>query len=105
MTNQPFSEQYRLLAEEWVDSDAAARLYEETKSNELARLKSLLGDIPDSRAERIVRANPEWHEWTKRLIDARTTANHAKVKLKVLEMRYFEWQSQNATIRAEMKLS
>lgn len=102
--NQPLSEQYRVLAEEWVEADALARLYEETKSNELSRLKSILGDMPDSRAERIVRATPEWSAWTNKMIDARTAANRAKVRLKVLEMRYFEHQSANATARAEMRL-
>lgn len=104
MSNQPYSEQYRLLAEDWVDKDAAARLYEEIKSIELARRKSLLNDMTDAKADRIVRASPEWSEYIQRMVDSKTEANKAKLKLKVLEMRYYEHQSQNATARAEMRM-
>ena len=104
MSNEPYSEQYRVLAEDWVDKDAAARLYDETKSIELARRKSLLEDMTDARAERIVRSSPEWADYIKRMVNARTDANKARLHLKVLEMRYYENQSQNATARAEMRM-
>lgn len=104
MSNMPFSEQYRVIAEEWVDKDAAARLYDETKSAELARLKSLFGDIPDSRAERLVKSGPEWAAYIKKVVDSKTEANRARVRLKVLEMRYWEYQAANATARAEMRM-
>ena len=103
-----YSEQYRLAAEEWVDLDAAARLYEETKSIELERRKSQLirsaGDMPDNRCERIVKSSDGWLEWIMKMVEAKTAANKAKVRLKVLEMRYFEDAALNATARAEMRM-
>ena len=51
----PVSEQYRLAAQEWVEMDAAARMLEEGKTTYLAQQKASHGDIPDSKAERIVK--------------------------------------------------
>lgn len=108
MSNQPFSEQYRLAAEDWVDKDAAARLYEETKSAELERRKMELirasGDMPDNRAERMVKASDDWIAYVRKVVDTKTEANRARVALKVLEMRYYEHAAQNATARAEMRM-
>jgi NurA-like 5'-3' nuclease len=106
---KPFSEQYRLIAEDWVDKDAAARLYEETKSAELERRKMELikssGEMADNRAERLVKASDEWMDYVMEVVRARTIANKAKVALKVIEMRYYEEQAANATARAEMRLT
>jgi hypothetical protein len=38
------------------------------------------------------------------MVNARTAANLAKVKLEWTRMRFNEWQSENATKRAEMRL-
>ena len=107
-SNQPYSEQYRLAAEDWVDKDAAARLYEETKSAELERRKHALiketGDMPDNRAERLIKSSDDWMAYVRKVVDTKTEANRARVALKVLEMRYYELASQNATARAEMRM-
>lgn len=102
--NQPYSEQFRMVAKDWVDKDAAARMLEESKTAVLSRKISDQGDMPHAHAERIVKASDEWHEWIKGMCDARTAANLAKVKLKYVEMKYFENQSANASQRAEMRL-
>jgi len=108
ISNQPYSEQYRLLAEDWVDKDAAARLYEETKSAELERRKMALireaGEMADNRAERLVKASDEWMEYILKVVQSKTAANKARVALKVCEMRYYELQAANATARAEMRM-
>ncbi len=104
MSNQPLSEQFRLAAKDWVDKDAAASMLEETKTAVLAQRMGMQGDIPINRAEQIVKASKAWHEWLEGMVNARTAANLAKVKLEWIRMRHSEWQSEAATKRAEMKL-
>lgn len=104
MSNAPLSEQFRLAAKDWVDKDAAASMLEETKTAVLAQRMGALGDIPVNRAEQIVKGSKEWHDWIGGMVNARTAANLAKVKLEWIRMRHSEWQSEAATKRAEMKL-
>lgn len=98
------SEQYRLAAKQWVELDGAARMLEETKTAVLAQRKKALGDMPDSHAEREVKASEEWADFIKHLVEARTAANLAKVRMEWCRMKFSEWLSMDATKRAEMKL-
>ncbi len=100
--NLPLSEQYRIAAEAWVDREAAANVLEETKSAFLAEKKAGLGDIPDTHAERIVKASQEWRDFITAMCAARRAANHAKVRVEVLRMRFWEYNSAEATKRKEM---
>ncbi len=102
--NLPWSEQYRVVAKQWVDADAAANFLEETKSANLARLMAKEGDIPVSRAEMNVKAGLEWAICLKEMTDARQRAALLKVQLEYIRMKFMEWQSENATKRAEMRL-
>ncbi len=100
--NLPLSEQYRIAAEAWVDKEAAANVLEETKSAYLAKEKADLGDIPDAHAERIVKASLGWLDYITSMCNARQAANHAKVRVEVLRMRFWEYNSQEATKRKEL---
>lgn len=104
MSNAPISEQFRLAAKDWVDKDSAASMLEETKSAVLAQRMAALGDMAVNRAEQIVKASQEWHEWIAGMVKARTAANLAKVRLEYIRMRSHEQNSFEATKRAEMKL-
>ena len=104
LSNELPSEQYRLVAKDWVQKDGAARMLEDNKTTVLSQRMSELGKLPVSTAERTVKASPEWSEYIDRMVEARTAANLAKVKMKYIEMKYFEWQSQNASRRSEMRL-
>lgn len=101
---QPLSERFRLVAKEWVELDHAARLMEETKSAVLSQQMAVLGDIPVSKAEKIVKASDDWHKFIQAMVDARTSANLKKVELEWVKMRFSEQQSREATERAERKL-
>jgi hypothetical protein len=107
-SNQPLSEQFRLLAKQWVGLDAAASLLEETKSAQLSsRIAVLIGANPDlahNAAERTVKASEEWKADVAKIVDARRKANLAKVAVEYVRMRHSEHQSYEATKRAEMKL-
>jgi len=102
--NLPLSEQFRVIAKKWVDADAAASMLEETKSSVLAQMMAGQGDMPVSRAEMNVKASNEWREYVKSMVEAREKASLLKVQLEYIRMRFHEWQSHEATKRAEMKL-
>jgi len=104
VSNLPISEQYRLTAKEWVEADAAANLLEETKSAVLSQHMAALGDMPVSKAELAVKSTADWHQYLTEMVEARKKANLLKVKCEWLRMRFMEWNSENATRRAEMKL-
>lgn len=100
----PISEQYRLAALDWVEMDAAARMLEEGKTTYLAQQKAALGDIADAKAERIVKSSPQWSDYIKKMVNAKTAANRQKVDLDFLRMKHMEWTSSEANYRAERKL-
>jgi hypothetical protein len=102
--NLPWSEQYRIVAKQWVDADAAASILEELKSATLAQLMLAQGDMPVSRAEMKVKASEEWDKYIKSMVAERGAANKLKVQLEYLRMKFQEWSSENATKRAEMRL-
>lgn len=103
-SNLPISEQFRLVAKEWVEADSAARLLEETKTAVLAQYMKQLGDKPAAHAERDVKASPEWADFLDKMVRARTAANLKKVQLEYIRMQFSEAQSYEATKRAEMKM-
>lgn len=98
------SSRYYEIGTEWVDLDAAARSLEECKSAVLSQRKKALGNIPDSRAETEVKASETWMTYLTQMVDARTKANYAKVKLETIRMRHAEQQSKEATARHEARL-
>jgi putative sterol carrier protein len=98
------SEQFRLAAKDWVDKDSAANMLEETKSAVLSQRMAALGDMPVSKAEMAVKASQEWRDFIEGMVNARTAANLAKMKLEYIRMRFSEWQSKEATSRAEKRL-
>lgn len=103
--NWPWSEQFRIVGKKWVEANHAARLYEETKSAVLAKMKSDLGEMPDSRAETIVKATKEWREYVENGVKARTDADFLKIKLEWIRLKYFEQNSQEANNRHELRLT
>lgn len=103
-SNQPISEQYRITAKKWVEAEAAASLLEDTKSAVLSQQMLALGEMPVSKAEMLTKANPEWVEHVKKIVEARAAANLLKVQLEYLRMRSSEQASAEASKRAEMRL-
>lgn len=102
--SEKLSEQYRLAAKSWVDLDSAARMSEECKSAFLSQRMLELGDMPVSRAEMEVKGSEVWKGYLESMVQARTEANLARVKLRWIEMRFQEAMSEQATQRSEMRL-
>ena len=104
----PISEQYRELAEQWSDLDAAAHIDEELKSTLLEQKKTALiklnPGLAENKAERVVKSSPEWEKYIRTMCANRAAANKLKQRLKYLEMRHREWIGKNADARAEMRL-
>lgn len=105
---RPISEEFRIVAKKWIDADAAARLREELKTTHLEKMKQELieteGDMPDSHAERRVKAGKNWEDYIRQMVEARTDANKLKAQLEYIRMRWNEIQDANASARAEMRL-
>jgi len=104
-SNLPWSEQYRIVAKEYVTLRAAADMLEETKSAVLAKRMAALGDMPVSRAEMAVKGSDEWSDYIKTMVEAREQAELKRVHLEYIRMKFQEWSSHNATARAEMRLT
>jgi hypothetical protein len=102
--NLPWSEQFRIVAKQWVDADAAATLLEDTKSAVLAERMQAHAELPVNRAEQLVKSSPEWRDHVEKMVSARKQANRLKVQMEYLRMKFSEWQSAEATKRAEARL-
>lgn len=102
--SKPLSQQWYEAAASWTDLESAASLLEESKSAVLAQYMTQQGDIPVSRAEMLVKASPEWRGYLEKMNSARTAANKAKIKMEAIRLRFFEWQSKEATDRVEHRL-
>jgi hypothetical protein len=103
--NAPISEQYRLIAKRWCDADAAANMLEECKGAVLAKMMAARGDMAVSKAEMLVKASDEWEDYISKMVAARSGAALLKAQLEFIRMRFAEWQSAEASKRAEMRLS
>jgi len=107
--DRPISEEYRIIAKQWVDADGAATLREELKTATLAKMKSDLiaasQGMADNKAEMLVKAGPDWVEYVTQMVETRTAANRLKAQLEYIRMKFGEWQASDATARAEMRLS
>lgn len=102
--NLPWSEQFRVVAKQWVDADSAYSLLDDTKSAVLAERMQAHADLPVNRAEQLVKSSPEWRDHVEKIGKARKAANLLKVQMEYLRMKFSEWQSQEASKRAEMRL-
>ena len=102
---RPISEEYRIAAKEWVQAKKAFRLLEEMKKINMARMKNALiqerGKMSDAQAERLCLVTDEWAEIVNELVEAEAACDFARVKMKWVELRYGEWQSDDANARKE----
>ncbi len=107
-SNEPISEQFRIVAKKWVDADTAASFMEETKSAFLAdRINDVIGfnlDMAFNKAELAAKASPEYKDFCKQMVEHRGKANLLKVQLEYLRMKFSEWQSAEANARSERRL-
>lgn len=106
---RPISEIYRIAGDKWVAAKKKRDLIKGLKDTTLEREKRRL--IDDARdlgermskvdAESIVKASKEWEDYIRGLVDAEEATESAWVECQELEMRYGEWQSDEANARKE----
>lgn len=106
---QPISELFRLAGLEHADLNAAASLKEELRTATLARWKQEVvtqhgGNMPDNKADRLVRSSDRWVDYNKDMVETRRLADRAFVQRKYYEMVDREKQSLEADNRAQMKM-
>lgn len=103
-------EEFRLVAERYVDAQAAADVYEETKTTRLEKMKDdfikASGDpkMADNRAERSVKASAEWQEFMDNLLAARTNALRLKLNLELVRIKERQIERRSWTERVERKM-
>ena len=102
---QSWPDVYREYGLDWADKEAAAQTLENCRSAVFAEWCNEQGDIPVNRAEQIVKAEPRWRNYNTDMVEARRLANRAKIELEVIRMRAMQQHSEEATARAEARLT
>ena len=60
--------------------------------------------MADNRAERMVKAPPEWEQRIRQMCEARAQANLLKAKLEYHKIKHSEWLMHNVAARQERQL-
>jgi hypothetical protein len=107
--DRPISEQFRIIAKQWVEVDGAARLLEELKtstfSQQVGEYMAENQGVAFNRAEATVKASEPWREYVEQMVHTRTQANLKKVHMEQLRMKAREMDSANFARGQEMRLS
>lgn len=105
---RPISEQFRIVARQFVEYDNAARLLEECKtatlSEMICNIISESEGMAHNQAEREAKASEQWRHYLDEMVKARTKANEKKVQLEYMRMKFTEWQMGMAMQRDERKM-
>ena len=102
---RPISEQFRIVARQWVDDDKAAKILEESKSAVLSQMMLKEGDIPVSKAEMRVKGSTEWQDYLDKMVNARADANLRKLHMDYLRMKEREADRDDWNARSERKMA
>lgn len=89
----------------WADCDAAYRALDEATKSVLAECMTDAGDVSVARAEMQGRTHPTYRAHLEAVDRARRAANRAKVNLDVFETWIELKRTEQATQRAQMKLT
>lgn len=100
---RPLLERWHEISVAWADANNAANLMEDTKDATLKQKMLALGEMPVNRAEMLVKASAEWHDYLRQAVEARTRANRLKIEMKYLEMLWQERQSEEANERIKAR--
>lgn len=105
---RPLSEEFRIVAREYADADAAASLLEELKSTTLEKRKSIIiaeqPGLAENKAERFAKTSIEWESYIRLMCTARAKATRLRLQLEYIRIRHREWVGADANARAEAKL-
>lgn len=105
------SEEFRIAGKDWVEKNHAASLLEENKKTVFSQiLMEALNEaaekkMPQWQAEAIVNCSQKWRDYLNSMLEARTAANLARIKMKWIEIRFQEHNSAEANARSERKMT
>lgn len=103
--NRPISEQFRIVALQFADAEAAATLLENAKDVTLQqRIAALDDSLAYNKREMMVKSSQAWADYINEMTEARNKARKLKLQLEHIRMKFTEWNSAEANKRAEMKL-
>jgi len=110
---RPLSEQYRIAGELWVEAKFKRDKIKNLKNTMLERLKHNVIEeareagvkVSNAEAERIIEMSKEWEEYNLGLAEADRDTELAWIMCHEIELRYGEWQSQEANARKERQIS
>lgn len=109
---RPISELFRLAGDSWVAAKKQRDLIKGLKNTMFARRKREIIEehrqqgikIAKSDAEEMIEASDEWEQYIRGMIEADEATEAAWVKCQELEMRFSEWNSEQANARKERQM-
>lgn len=101
---RPISEQFRIVSKQWVDADAAALLLKNNKETVFCEMVLAMGDMPITKAERMVRVSQGWKDHLQKIAEARREANLKRAQLEYLKIRERELDRASWNERTEHKM-
>lgn len=106
--DQPLVEQFRIVAKQYAEAESEWYFMSEFKSAMLEQMKSNLiarqGEMPDNRAERIVKSGIEWEDWVRKMADAKKASLLLRMQLDYLKMKERHLDREHWDGRSERKM-
>ena len=107
---RPISEQFRIVANQYADANAAAKLMEEMKTTTLENIKTRIMSeanepMADNKAERLAKCSDDWKTYIKDMCGHRARADKLKLQLDYIKIKHSEQQQDRADARDEKRMS
>jgi len=86
---QPVAERFRVLADEYADTDGAWYLMEQLRTTTLEKMKSdIIGEtnMADNKAERLAKCDQAWTDYNREMAQLKTKATKQRLALEYLRM-------------------
>lgn len=85
------AEEFRIVANQYVEAMAVLDTYEELKTTRLEQFKSdlikELGDMADNKAERLVKSGTKWEEYLNGLLASKKAAHKLRLQLEWIRIK------------------
>ena len=101
-------EQFRIVSKQHAEADAEWYFMAEFKTAMLETMKSNIiadrGDMPDNKAERLVKSGPDWKDWVQKMADAKKHANLLRAQMDWIKMKERALDREHWDGRSERKM-
>ena len=96
-------ERYRLACRAWVDKQKAADLLEDTSKIVFQEIASGIEASSEAAKNRLATISADWKDHMAKTTQAKHEAREARMAVKIREMEFSAWQSENANARNERR--